>query len=68
MNSLLLYNKLNALPAALQLEVADFIEFLAKKYHHEIPDTRPVFGSGSGFFSMKPDFDEPLGDFQDYMQ
>lgn len=70
MDNTLLYSKLSALPEHLKVEVADFIEFLATKYQANQPtlsDLKPRFGSGKGMFIMHDDFDEPLEDFNEYM-
>lgn len=56
------------LPAHLKLEVNDFVDFLLSKFlQPKNAFSKPVFGSGKGMFKMKPDFDEPLHDFKDYM-
>lgn len=70
MDSTLLYSKLSALPEHLKAEVADFIDFLATKYQAQPPATshpKPQFGSGKGMFVMHDDFDEPLEDFDEYV-
>lgn len=70
MDNTLLYNKLSALPESMKSEVSDFIDFLISKAKEEKTITnkpKPIFGSGKGMFKMKPDFDEPLEDFKDYM-
>ena len=64
--------KLNQLPAHLRAEVDDFIDFLLEKNRQEQgpppSETRPVFGSAKGMFTMAPDFDEPLDDLKEYME
>ena len=70
MDSTLLYSKLSSLPEHLKMEVADFIDFLATKYqaNHSIPSRpKPQFGSGKGMFVIHDNFDEPLEDFEEYM-
>ncbi len=68
MDNLLLYNKLASLPDNLKNQVGDFIDFLTSKNKKEKSKPgKPKFGSGKGMFIMKPDFDEPLEDFKDYM-
>lgn len=68
MDDVLLYNKLSKLPESMRSEVADFIDFLMNKAKKgNINTNKPKFGSGKGMFKMKPDFDEPLEDFKDYM-
>ena len=68
MNNLLAYNKFSTLPTELQGEVMDFIDFLLNKQKNKKDEGKPVFGSGKGMFTMKPDFDEPLDDFKEYME
>ena len=67
MDNILLYKKLLALPDNLKSEVADFIDFLATKAKMKQKKTKPKFGSGKDMFTMKPDFDQPLDDFKEYM-
>ena len=70
MDTTLLYSKLATLPESMKSEVSDFIDFLinkAKKENITTNNPKPKFGSGKGMFKMKPDFDEPLEDFKDYM-
>lgn len=68
MNDTLIQNKLATLPDYLKSEVEDFIDFLLTKKQVEASAGKPVFGSAKGTFVMKPDFDEPLEDFKEYMQ
>ncbi len=70
MDNLLLYSKLMTLPDELKVEVADFIDFLIAKSEKESgspSDPKPTFGSGKGTYVMHDDFDEPLDDFQEYI-
>ncbi len=62
-----LLDKVSKLPENLKAEVFDFVEFLLQKYDCSSISGKPVFGSGKGMFVMKPDFDEPLEDFKEYM-
>jgi hypothetical protein len=62
-----LYNKLASLPDNLKSEVEDFIDFLAAKTEKKQKKAKPNFGSGKGMFVMKPDFDQSLDDFKEYM-
>lgn len=66
MDNILLYSKLASLPDHLKSEAGDFIDFLALKAKKKAK-ARPTFGSAKGMFVMKPDFDEPLDDFKEYM-
>lgn len=67
MDNLLLYSKLTSLPDNLKTVVGDFIDFLATKAKQKTKKNKPVFGSGKGMFIIKPDFDQPLEDFKEYM-
>lgn len=70
MDNTLLYSKLSSLPEHLKAEVADFVDFLATKYQVNQPTSphlKPQFGSGKGMFVMHNNFDEPLEDFDEYM-
>lgn len=67
MDNLLLYSKLASLPDNLKTEVGNFIDFLATKAKQKPQKSRPIFGSGKGMFVIKPDFDQPLEDFKEYM-
>jgi hypothetical protein len=66
MQESLIQQRLAQLPASLQQEVLDFMEFLLHKY--EGPRKRPVFGSAKGKYQLSADFDAPLEDFKDYMK
>ena len=68
MTDLQLYSKLSSLPADLKKEVQDFIEFLKTKAEKQDVRKQRKFGAAKGFFKMHANFDEPLGDFKDYMQ
>lgn len=67
MDNITLYSKLATLPDDLKAEVSDFVDFLATKRKKSLEKKKPRFGSGKGMFIMKPDFDEPLDDFKEYM-
>ncbi len=67
MDNIILFSKLASLPDHLKSEVADFIDFLVMKEKKTQDKKKPTFGSGKGMFVMKPDFDEPLDDFKEYM-
>lgn len=64
-----LYLKISALPAALKQEVIDFIDFLSSKSQKQPKPKKKgrTFGYAKGAVVMKPDFDDPLEDFKDYM-
>ena len=67
MDNITLYSKIATLPEELKAEVSDFIDFLSMKAKKAEEEKKPRFGSGKGMFAMKPDFDEPLDDFKEYM-
>ncbi|GAB3512986.1 hypothetical protein GCM10027341_54520 [Spirosoma knui] len=67
MDNIILYSKLATLPDDLKAEVSDFVDFLAAKRKKLQNRKKPTFGSGKGMFVIKPDFDEPLEDFNEYM-
>ena len=67
MDSISLYIKLNSLPVNLKKEVVDFIDFITSKKKNTNKYKTPKFGSGKGMFVIKPDFDEPIEDFKEYM-
>ena len=48
-------------------EVSDFVDFLATRRKKSHVKKKPRFGSGKGMFVMKPDFDEPVDDFKEFM-
>jgi hypothetical protein len=68
MSELQLYNEILTLPISLQKEVEDFVQFLKYKYDNKPQPKQRVFGSAKGFFKMSDDFDEPLDDFNEYME
>lgn len=67
MDNIKLYNKLASLPDDLKAEVSNFMDFLATKKNKLKEKKNPKFGSGKGMFILKPDFDEPMDDFKEYM-
>ena len=67
MDNVLLYSKLATLPDSLKTEVGDFIDFLSLKRKKKLKSNKPKFGSCKGLFIMKPDFEDPLDDFKEYM-
>lgn len=68
MTDLSLYTKISSLPDSLKSEVIDFIDFLkTKKKSKKNPKKNRIFGYAKGAITLKPDFDEPLEDFKDYM-
>ncbi len=66
MDNSVLYQKLANLPDSLKAEVSNFIDSLLKKHKWAGSSKKPKFGSGKGMFKIKPGFDEPLQDFNDY--
>lgn len=67
MDNITLYTKLNSLPLNLKKEVLDFIDFILSKNKNKNKNKIPMFGSGKGMFVVKPDFDDPIEDFKEYM-
>ncbi len=69
MTDLSLYTKISSLPDYLKSEVVDFIDFLETKRKKEKPETKKdrVFGYAKGKITLKPDFDDPIDDFKEYM-
>jgi len=67
MTNLTLYNQIATLPDELKKEVLDFVEFLKQKTKVPKRIKERKFGYAKGFFTIAPDFDEPLDDFKEYM-
>lgn len=69
MTDLSLYTKISSLPDYLKSEVVDFIDFLSTKKKKEKPIKKKdrVFGYAKGKIFLKPDFDDPVEDFKEYM-
>lgn len=66
MSILDLVAKIEKLSPDKQAEVEDFVEFLLKK-EPQVASKTPKFGSGKGMVIMKPNFDDPIDDFKEYM-
>ncbi|MCE7062593.1 DUF2281 domain-containing protein [Dyadobacter sp. CY343] len=66
MSNMDLVTKVLDLPDAAQEEVSEFLDRILTRYPRKakIP---LKFGMMKGTFQMSDDFDEPLGDFKDYM-
>ncbi len=67
MTDLQLYLQISTLPENLKSEVVGFIEILKKKRSRKPGIKERKFGYAKDFFIVKPDFDDPLQDFKDYM-
>ena len=69
MTDLSLYTKISSLPDSLKSEVLDFIDFLwtKKKKGKSNPKKGRMYGYAKDTITLKPDFDAPLDDFNDYM-
>ena len=67
MTNLTLYNQIASLPDELKKEVSDFVAFLKLKAKTKKKIKERKFGYAKGFFTLAPDFDEPLEDFKEYM-
>jgi len=69
MTDLSLYTKISSLPDSLKSEVVDFIDFLRtkKKKVKSNPKKGRIYGYAKDTITLKPDFDDPIEDFKDYM-
>lgn len=67
MTDIQLYAQISALPADLKKEVLDFVEFLKQKSKFKKNLKERKFGYAKDFFTVAPDFDQPLEDFKEYM-
>lgn len=67
MDNTALYTKLSSLPENLKNEVSDFIDFLMSKTDSKKNTTKAKFGSAKGMFKMKDNFDDPIDDFNEYV-
>jgi hypothetical protein len=69
MSDIQLYTQIVSLPEELKKEVIDFVDFLkTKKIEHQKKRKKKiVFGYAKDSVILKPDFDEPLDDFKEYM-
>ena len=63
-----IYLKLSSLPDHLKEEVVDFIDSLKSKLSQANPTAIRKSGLAKGLIKMSDDFDEPLDDFEDYME
>lgn len=64
-----IFEKIKMIPVAYQQEVEDFIDFILQKNNkgNQEEKKKRKIGLLKGKMKMSPDFDEPLGDFKDYM-
>ena len=67
MTRLQLNTELSSLPPLMQEEVLNFIAFLKMKLQKSKPKKGRGYGALKGKIKMKPGFDEPLSDFEDYI-
>ncbi|MDB5262921.1 MAG: hypothetical protein JWQ14_2202 [Adhaeribacter sp.] len=67
MTDIQLYTQIASLPPELKKEVSDFVAFLKQKSKAKKEIKERQFGYAKDFFTMSPDFDEPLEDFKEYM-
>lgn len=68
--SYIYFNRIMSLPLDKRNEVFDFIDFMIQKYAITETENKPQLRPKAGFmdvFEIKPDFDEPLACFDDYM-
>lgn len=66
MTDVQLYTQISSLPTELKKEVSDFVESLKHKSKAKKKIKERQFGCAKDFFTMSPDFDEPLDDFKEY--
>jgi hypothetical protein len=62
-----LFSQIASLPEDLRKEVSDFVSLLQAKKKIERKVKERTFGYAKGFFTMAPDFNAPLEDFEEYM-
>lgn len=67
MNDIKLYSKLATLPEELKKEADDFVDFLKTKIDKKNQSKPREPGLAKGLIKMNEDFDEPLDDFEDYI-
>ena len=68
MDNTILFNKVSLLPENMKQELSDFIDNLLAKTTKKVEIVNmPKFGSAKGKIIMKPDFDDPLECFKEYM-
>ena len=69
MSDIQLYSKIVSLPAELKKEVIDFVDFLKSKKIHsgKKEKNKIIFGYAKDSVTIKPNFDEPLDEFKEYM-
>jgi Protein of unknown function (DUF2281) len=63
-------SEIQLLPETLKLEVLRFVVFLKSTQTPKIVDkpiSQRIFGRSKGRYTLSPDFDAPLEDFNDYM-
>ncbi len=68
MNDIELYSKLASLSGDLKKEADEFLDFLKSKMKSEQHSQSKKAGLAKGLIKMKDDFDEPLDDFDEYME
>lgn len=64
-------SEIHQLPESAQLEVMQYITFLKQEHlflKKSKRTTNRVFGRSKGKYTLLPDFDAPLDDFNEYMQ
>ena len=59
---------LQQMPPPLKAELVHYMEYLLARHAKSSTYGQPQFGSAKGFYETSADFDEPLQDFEDYMQ
>ncbi len=75
MNEQLIIQKFFLLPESLKQEVLHYITFLTSNFSNQesnreiesFKEKKPVFGSAKDKYILKPNFDDPIEDFNDYI-
>lgn len=67
MNNRELLTLIENLPDNLKKQVEDFVLFLQLKARKKKIPLKEMEGKWEGLIKLKPDFDEPLEDFKEYM-
>ena len=68
MTNTALFTRISNLPHPIQNEVMDYIEFIIQKYSKMETKKHPKAGCMQGTFTLSPDFNVPLEDFNEYMK
>jgi len=69
MTDLSLYTRISSLPDSLKSEVVDFIDFISTRRRRATKRVKRIrtFGYAKDSIIIKPGFDDPIDDFNEYM-